>query len=456
MDENEFPGDFEISVESITSHSALLKWSGASSQEDVAVLYDVYLNNEIIAEGLEQLELPLENLDTLTLYEAKVIAKNTYGQSENTIEFTTIEIEENPIPGDFEVTVESITSYSALLKWTAATPEVIGVLYDVYLNNDVIAEGLDLLELSLENLNQLTIYEAKVIAKNEYGESESTIEFSTMENPRMLLKSYSYGNGYYTVLLDYDDAIQIERKRLFEQDTTTLSFMDIYYNYNSDGSIEKERFYNRSVYGETKYYYTADIPHKIIDRVGSGDEVKHDYSFNGDLTYYSDIFTDGCYTCDPDIITILYEHENFVSFNGEGQMVNLETKDLNGNLVGHCTFEYTNGNLTKLTDITNSDIWEFSYDDKPNFNTYFTGIKFLLYENTLGLMFLDRNLSLKLQGFPLLYKFSTNNNPTEYKLNGATYQTLQYIYNEYDLPSFINASGSVRNTQVKLNYEEAH
>ena len=112
----------------------------ALSPAGVDVFYDVFLNNIIITEDLEQLSLPLGDLNPLTLYVVKVIAKNENGQSENTNEFTTIDIDEEGIPGNFELSIDLLLPNSALLKWTeAASEEGLPVLYSVYLNGNLLA-----------------------------------------------------------------------------------------------------------------------------------------------------------------------------------------------------------------------------------------------------------------------------------------------------------------------------
>ena len=50
------PGDFEISIHSLASNSVLIRWTESISEDGAIVSYNIYLNDVLLSEGLNQYE----------------------------------------------------------------------------------------------------------------------------------------------------------------------------------------------------------------------------------------------------------------------------------------------------------------------------------------------------------------------------------------------------------------
>jgi hypothetical protein len=81
-------GDFEINISNITLRTALINWTAPDNGENLS--YDVYLNQVLVEENIEELEFSLMNLEKDTTYEVKVIAKNSESSVEQSQNFTTL------------------------------------------------------------------------------------------------------------------------------------------------------------------------------------------------------------------------------------------------------------------------------------------------------------------------------------------------------------------------------
>lgn len=428
-EEGAIPTNFEIFVESISTNSAVLKWTDASTPDGASVLYNVYLNNVVIAEDIEELELPLVNLSPDTPYGAKVIAKNEYGQSENTIDFTTREIEEGSIPGDFEVSIEQLVPTSALLKWTkAASDDGLPVLYSVYLDDILFAENLDLFEFALENLIPETDYKAKVVAKNYFGVNEKTVQFTTPFPSGIYLHKLAY-SPFNSQLFEYDENYNLIKHITNVEEPNWSTSYD--YQYVNNLVVREDR----SGYGYEKgicdYTYDSNGLIKIKHRYGDDIRRTDIYEFNSDPTLYTREYTveNGN---NGDTYTINFSNNaTYV----QGNLTRLETKNETTNEIRINLFEYENGNLIKITDADNN-VWEIDYDDKisfKTFNSHFVGAQF-----SFGIYrynYLENNLVDELKRIPFFYDFNNLNNVTEVRKNGALFMNIMYQYNVYDYPA---------------------
>lgn len=428
--ETAIPGDFEVIVESIGSHSALLKWSVASSPDGVYVLYNIYLNNEIIADGLEQLSLPLLDLNPLTLYVVKVIAKNENGQSENTIEFTTLEIDEEGIPGNFELSIELLMPTSALLKWTEASSEDgLPVLYSVYLDGNLLAENQDQFEYSLEELVPETDYEAKVVAENYFGVKESSIEFTTPLPSELYLQKLAY-SSYNSQLFEYDENYNlVEHRTNVEEPNYSVNYV---YQYENNLIVRENRSANDYQRGICDYTYDANGLVKIRHRYGDDISLTDIYEFNFDHTFYTREFTYSNSNNEQSYTTVYF---NNATYGGEGHLTRLETQNQTNGESRINLFQYAGGNLIKVTD-ADSNVWEIEYDDKKSFktfNSHFAGAQF-----SFGIYrynFLENNLVDELIRIPFFYNYNNQNNITAVRKNGALFVQISYEYNVYDYPT---------------------
>lgn len=84
------PANFTITVDSVNSKRALLTWQGALDPEGDVVVYDIYLNDKLIAKDTTNVPFELTGLKELTSYSGKIVAKDTKNKkTEAAFSFTT-------------------------------------------------------------------------------------------------------------------------------------------------------------------------------------------------------------------------------------------------------------------------------------------------------------------------------------------------------------------------------
>ena len=84
------PNNFNIEIVNISHETATIHWDEASDPESDAVNYDIYLNQTLVIENISELMYVFSNLEELTNYSGKIIAKDTENnQTEVTFSFQT-------------------------------------------------------------------------------------------------------------------------------------------------------------------------------------------------------------------------------------------------------------------------------------------------------------------------------------------------------------------------------
>ena len=71
------PNNFNIEIVNISHETATIHWDEASDPESDAVNYDIYLNQTLVIENISELMYVFSNLEELTNYSGKIIAKDT-------------------------------------------------------------------------------------------------------------------------------------------------------------------------------------------------------------------------------------------------------------------------------------------------------------------------------------------------------------------------------------------
>jgi hypothetical protein len=71
------PNNFEIEIINISHDSATINWSEAIDPENDTITYDVYLNDVLTIENVSELAYDFNDLEELTSYSGKIIAKDT-------------------------------------------------------------------------------------------------------------------------------------------------------------------------------------------------------------------------------------------------------------------------------------------------------------------------------------------------------------------------------------------
>ena len=84
------PNNFNIEIVNISHETATIHWDEASDPESDAVNYDIYLNQTLVIENISELMYVFSNIEELTNYSGKIIAKDTENnQTEVTFSFQT-------------------------------------------------------------------------------------------------------------------------------------------------------------------------------------------------------------------------------------------------------------------------------------------------------------------------------------------------------------------------------
>lgn len=84
------PNNFDIEILNISHEDATINWNEAADPENDVVTYNVYLNQTLVVENLSELTYELIDLEELTEYSGKIIAKDSNNnQTEVTFSFQT-------------------------------------------------------------------------------------------------------------------------------------------------------------------------------------------------------------------------------------------------------------------------------------------------------------------------------------------------------------------------------
>lgn len=129
-----------------------------------------------------------------------------------------IEIEENLSPTLFEITLDQINDRSCNISWTSSEdPENLNITYEVYLNNELIEDNVNVLNYSFKSLIEDTQYNGKIIASD--GLKKTSISFTFRTEPFTPL---IYDGSVY--LFTQQDVIDFG-KNTYNIITGTLSIM---------------------------------------------------------------------------------------------------------------------------------------------------------------------------------------------------------------------------------------
>ena len=87
---NQPPNNFDVEILNVSYNSATINWSEAVDPESDMVTYNIYLNQVLIIENVSELTYEIRDLEELTEYSGKIIAKDTNNnQVEVTFSFAT-------------------------------------------------------------------------------------------------------------------------------------------------------------------------------------------------------------------------------------------------------------------------------------------------------------------------------------------------------------------------------
>jgi hypothetical protein len=367
----------------------------------------------------------------------------------------------------FEITVDVVNFYRAMVTWEATTSNPPSdILYDVYLNNTLLEAGLEVFSYELEALEESTSYTVKVIAKNDIAESASELVFNTPERKEIRLVEVRNEGENTSGIQGYEYNKQgyiLHRDMVLKFNDPSIPNWEVYnhsYTYENDKVVEDRGNYSGfyagiSLSARANYtYHNNQLSSFILRGNYDGYETRRTHTITSATSY--------SYVREQFDFVGLYETVNYsvdLIFNGSNQLIGYEEVNVDSNQVVHnMTFEYENGDLTKITQ--GAIIFEIQYDTANNF---------LRYTNN-GFVPLDGN-EMSSSGFhavvtssfpfniirriPFFLTHQNTNNPIAFLRNGVPVQTFEYEYNEYNYPSTLNFTNN-SNDEVFLNltYEE--
>jgi polyhydroxybutyrate depolymerase len=143
------------------------------SGNDSSVLYSIYLENILVAQNITDQHFVFENLTEKTFYSGKVVATDN---ENNTKEagFSFITLLAKP-PADFQLVTNAITSDSISISWEIPIdPQGSKVLFDIYLNNQIVRKDQTKPGLDLGGLEPHSVYYIKVVARNSFIKTTSS------------------------------------------------------------------------------------------------------------------------------------------------------------------------------------------------------------------------------------------------------------------------------------------
>lgn len=154
-------------------YSASILWKSPVSSSDTSTTYTLYVNNNEILKQYKSLSYSLNGLTETTAYRLRIEAysgEKLTAQSE--ISFTTLE---NRPPQNFDIEELALAPTSLKLRWTAAAdPANEPVVYDIYLNKNLLAEGLTTNSCILESLIPTSSYSGEIVARDTAGNTSKT------------------------------------------------------------------------------------------------------------------------------------------------------------------------------------------------------------------------------------------------------------------------------------------
>ncbi len=374
--------------------------------------------------------------------------------------------EVNSLPSEFVVGVEVFNFYSVTVTWEEATSTLPNpIVYDLYLDGTLIADSLSERVYELEELQELSNYSLKIIAKNEIGETPIVTEFSTPEAKELRLVKIvrEFGIGQKANNFKYNpDGEIVDSKTILDWNDPNFPDWDVshyVFTYLDDKLIREAGSFpwdaGIGLGSRTTYAYDGDqLLEFRLSGIYDGYETRRTHTFTSPTSY--DFIRERF-----DMIGV-YETRNRkvdIVFNANGELLEYHQNNIEEGTIGTVIFQYESGNLIKVTN--GSNVFEVRYDSANNFLTYSNNGFSPQYNcdcfQTSG--FFKANTSkwpfLTMRRIPHFLTNKNQNNPIEYKLNGVETHSFQYEYNPHGYPSkiiFTNSGGTT--TEEIITYEE--
>lgn len=185
-----------IAVSKITANSALLSWNNVFSVEDNS-LFQVYMVDSLVMANQDVSYYELTGLKEETDYSGSVVYKNINSGESNTAYFS-FKTKENSSPGEFILSVSSITGNSISLSWSKPhEPDGDELSYALKLGDEIVVENLTDPVYTLQGLEPVSSYFLTVTAKDDHGNEvkESTTVKTLIVGAELTYKHENFGGG---------------------------------------------------------------------------------------------------------------------------------------------------------------------------------------------------------------------------------------------------------------------
>ena len=170
------PAAISLTKDELSSDQIKVSWVNSDAAQKLT--YAIYLNDVLKAEDLDGNEYTFTELVGNKLYRIKLIGKNEFDKTvESILELTTSDYSD---PNDFSLSIESLALDGAKIIWSGSESEEL--TYRVLLNAIEQANDLEVLAFEFKSLVHNTPYTATVEAKNEHGKVKTKlVEFTTLD-----------------------------------------------------------------------------------------------------------------------------------------------------------------------------------------------------------------------------------------------------------------------------------
>ncbi|WP_405564503.1 hypothetical protein [Polaribacter sp. Asnod6-C07] len=179
---NESPTSFEVETENLNFSTARIKWTESIDPENDKVYYNVLLENRLIKDSIYySRNYTITNLNENSFYSGEVVANDSLGnQTKAVFSLRTFTF---PYPSDFNISINSKNPIYSGVNWTKSTDTINReILYNVFLNDSLVAEKTNHLNFTFGELKGLTNYNGKIIAINPDEKTlTKTFSFTTEE-----------------------------------------------------------------------------------------------------------------------------------------------------------------------------------------------------------------------------------------------------------------------------------
>jgi hypothetical protein len=173
------PDEFFLSVKenSLTHSSISVEWTKSKLKDNTNVLYDVYLNEELIDEDLSANSYDFNFLEPEKNYRVQIVAKSIYDTERKTnISFIT---KEAPAPAKFKLWLSESKESSISIEWENLSDDL---TYDIVIQDKEVEKEYKINNYTFQNLEPNEEYRIKLIARNKYNKTvENSILVKTQK-----------------------------------------------------------------------------------------------------------------------------------------------------------------------------------------------------------------------------------------------------------------------------------